>query len=239
MRRSDRDDCLDPGLVHLRKLVEEQGRQQFRVAVRQHALEMAEILNVGVAALKEQEPEVNFTKMIPLDQYAFVGDSDDGFHVASAVLSAQRPEAARWAASQAGYVFAPEAAVLPVFLAARFVLLSDYQYDCGEDAYLPTRLDPEAIRGAEQKLKSSGKYDVKPIGSSLMPRLQTHKEAMLETFLKSAWPRIEKLAIRFGPYQAHGSGPISPASIAVFLRQFGEDKLARPALRVLQNTLLV
>jgi HD superfamily phosphohydrolase len=219
-----------------RRLTENAELKQFRAAIRKSALAIAEVLGMGVEALQAQPPELDFpkTKDTPLDQSAFVGDSVDGFHLATAVLSAQRPQAGRWAASQTVYVFAPEAAVLPVFLAARSVLYRDYGLDYGAEAYLSTRLDPDAIRSAEKKLKNSGKYEVAGIRPLAPLRLQTHKAAMLETFLKSAWPRLENLAHKFGQYQTQGSGPLSPASIAAFLRQFGEDRLARPALRMLE-----
>src|SRR5207248_2210384 len=62
-----------------------------------------------------------------------------------------------------------------------------------------------------------------------------HRAAALESFLKAAWPRILRVAVEFGRYVSVEAAPISPARIAAFLRQFHEQSLARPALRLLEG----
>lgn len=238
--RPSGSDIGDEAEAGWRRLQDAEGLAAFTSRLRKEAIDVCAAIGVAPDPLKDQPLEVDFPPIgkFELDQYAFVGDSVDGFQVASAVVAGQRSEAGKRAATESGYVFAPEAAVLPVFLATRHILKLEYGLDYGARAYLATRLDPEGIETADKRLRDSGYYndDRSPADPPVsQARLVSHRAATLESFLKSAWPRIEGLAVRFGPYQAPGASPLSPAVIAGYLRQFGEDSLARPALRMLES----
>lgn len=217
-----------------RKLLEHEEQRAFAKELRSQAQAIATLLGMGLDSLSDELIEVDFPPInrVTLDQYAFVGDSVDGFQRASAALSGQRSEAGKRAAVQVGYVFAADRAVLPVFLATRKLLTERYSLSYGRTASLPARLDSETIATAEEKLRVAG-YGV-PLAPMPAARNRSHRASSLEAFLKSAWPRIEHLGVRFGPYQAQGTNPIAPGAIAAYLRQFEEDSLARPALRVLE-----
>ena len=210
----------------------------FRKRLQEVALKAAKILDVGVDTLLEQPVEVDFPSLqkFELDQYAFVGDTADGFEKANVALSGQRSEAGKRAAAHGGYVFAPESGVLAAFLATRWLLASEYSLHYAVSSYIPGRLDPEVVDDADRKLRDGKFYASSTVlpGLTTAGRLTNHRKTALETFLKSAWPRIEALGVRFGRYQAENGEPVSPASIAQFLRQFAQDRLARPALRVLE-----
>jgi hypothetical protein len=210
----------------------------FRKTLQTASLKAAKILDAGVDALIEQPVEVDFPSLhkFELDQYAFVGDTADGFDKANVALSGQRSEAGKRAAAHGGYVFAPESGVLAAFLATRWVLSSEYGLDYAVSSFAPGRLDPEVLAEADRKLGEGNFYTPHKVLPSLSTagRLTSHRQTALEAFLKSAWPRIEALGISFGRYQAESGQPISPASIADFLRQFNHDRLARPALRLLE-----
>jgi HD superfamily phosphohydrolase len=184
----------------------------------------------------DQEPEVDLPDLtrIGLDQWAFVGEGPEEFRSADATVSGARPETAKRLAQHQGYVFASEAAVLPVFLASRWVLATEYRQDLDALSYAGTRLDPEEIVTAEGRLKEAGVFQEVAFQAIPSARARSHRERALDVFLKTAWPRIENLSVRFGPFQSMGSSPISPARIATFLRQFESEDLARPALRVLE-----
>lgn len=174
-----------------------------------------------------------------LDQFAFVGDGPDDLTRADAVLTGERPESAKRIARSHGHIFAPEATILPVFIASRLVLLRDYEQQYDATCYATTRLDLEEIHEAEARLEAKGFYEKAGVSrpESLAPaRLRSHREMALENFLKTAWPRIEQLGITFGRYQSLGSLPVSPAGISAFLRQFETEGRARTALRVLEMT---
>jgi HD superfamily phosphohydrolase len=191
--------------------------------------------------LFEQPIEVDFPNLTKtgLDQFAFVGDGPDDLSRADAALSGERPMSAKRIARFRGHVFAPEEAILPVFIATRLVLLRDYEQQYDAACYATTRLDFEEIHSAEKRLSESGFLDRVIEGrrpETLSPaRLRSHRELALENFLKTAWPRIERLSISFGRYQSQGSDPVSPARIAMFLRQFENETRARVALRVLEG----
>jgi deoxynucleoside triphosphate triphosphohydrolase SAMHD1 len=219
------------------KLMGPDEHERFREALRVEAERVATILGGGCEALKRQPPEVDAPPIarIGLDQYAFVGDNVEEFAKASAALSGQRPEAGRRAARQMVYVFAPEGAVLPVFVAARDLLRRNYGIDLGPEAYRATRLDPEVIAEAEDRLKQAGyfgNHDAPPAIPGA--RVVSHRQQALETFLRTSWSRLERLAIEFGQYQPYDDRPVSPARIADFLRQFESERLARAALLTLE-----
>jgi len=186
--------------------------------------------------IAEQEPEVDLPDMtrIGLDQWAFVGGGPEEFRSADATVSGERPETAKRLAQHQGYVFASEAAILPVFLAARWVLATEYRQERESLSYAGTRLDPEEIIAADTRLKEAGVYQEVQFPGVSQAHVRSHRERALDIFLKTAWPRIENLSVKFGPFQSRGSSPISPALIATFLRQFGSEDLARPALRLLE-----
>lgn len=204
--------------------------------VRDESSRVAELLGVGRDALSRQPPEIDAPPIgkIGLDQYAFVGDNIEEFTQASAALSGQRTEAGRRAARQTVYIFAPEGAVLPVFVASREVLRKVYGVVLGPEAYRATRLDPEAIADAERRLSAAGYFgDAAPCP---IPdaRIISHRQQALETFLRTSWSRLERLAVDFGQYQPHDDRPISPSRIANYLRQFETERLARAALLLLE-----
>lgn len=191
----------------------------------------------ALEALDAQSPEVDRTpaKKLSLDEWAYVGDSGEEIERANAVRTGQRSEAGKHAARQLIHFFAPEGAVLPVFLAARRLLRVRYDVKTGAASYRATRLDPDIIRVAEDKLVAANYLsddDVTPADRGL--RLISHREDNLETFLRVAWPRFSALAPSFGRYQAPNASRISPAAIAAFLRQFETEAMARAALRMLE-----
>jgi HD superfamily phosphohydrolase len=219
------------------KLMAPSEEEQFRDVLRSESKRVAKLLGHGQAALQRQPPEIDIPPIerIGLDQYAFVGDSVEEFAQASAALSGQRPEAGRRAAGQKVYIFAPEAGVLPVFVAARSLLRKRYGLELRPEAYRATRLDPEVISEAERQLAKHryfGDDDPPEIASA---RIVSHRKSALETFLRTSWSRLESLAVEFGQYQPLDDSPISPARIADFLRQFETGRLARTMLLALES----
>ncbi|MDB4946672.1 MAG: putative dNTP triphosphohydrolase, Archaeal subgroup [Labilithrix sp.] len=208
----------------------------LRNELRTEAERVAGILGTGVDALKRQPPEIDAPPIgkIGLDQHAFVGDSVEEFTQASAALSGQRTEAGRRASRQTVYIFAPEGAVLPAFVAARNLLRTNYGIVLGADAYRATRLDPEAIATAERVLKNAGYFGDHDPPAIPTARVVSHRQHALETLLRTSWSRLERLSVDFGQYQPHDDRPISPARIADYLRQFETERLARTALLVLE-----
>jgi HD superfamily phosphohydrolase len=208
----------------------------LREELRTEAEKVAELLGVGLEALKRQPPEVDRPpiKKFGLDQHAFVGDSLEEFAHASAAVSGQRTEAGRRAARQTVYFFAPEGAVLPVFVATRDLLRRRYDIAVRPEAYRATRLDPEAIANAERLLKEKGYFADHDPPAISEARIVSHRRSALETFLRTSWSRLERLAVEFGQYQPYDDRPISPDRIAEFLRQFETERLARSALLALE-----
>jgi deoxynucleoside triphosphate triphosphohydrolase SAMHD1 len=201
---------------------------------------VAGLLDRGVDALRELPPELDFPNQtkLGLDQFAFVGDGPEDFQTADEGLSGERPETSKRLSRAGGFVFAAEEAVLPVFIATRTVLRRDYGQEYGSACYAPTKLDPQDIAAAENRLETAGYFDALPNGrpERLPPaRLRSHRAHALEIFLKTAWPRIRLLGETFGRYQAVGTRPVSPRHIAQYLRQFETEGLARGALRLLEN----
>ncbi len=213
---------------------------EFAANVKAEAKRVADLLGVDASSLDALPPDVDHpdAKKIGLDQYAFVGDSVHDFQVADSGLAGQRFEAAK-RLSRGGYqVFSPEALVLPVFIAARTLLMRDYGRTFEPSSYAATKLDPEDVARAEATLREAGYFGT---GGSPEPplvpagRLRSHRAMALESFLKTSFPRIEALAVRFGPYQSLGSTPVSPQAVATFLRQFETESRARAALRLLES----
>ena len=219
-----------------RRLTLKSGLDAFRQAVTTRTAAILAALQLSGSSLDEHPIEVDVpdVKKIELDMNCFIGDSVAELTSASPVQSGQRPEAGKQVARERLYVFAPEEAILATFLAARQELQEHYGLPTGAEAYRATRLDPEAIVAADAKLVAAGYYTQPP--PDMGPgRIVTHRISALESFLKTAWPRLEVLSGRFGPYQSPGSSPITPATIAAFLRQFRTDALARSQLRVLED----
>lgn len=223
-----------------RKIRRDYADGRLRDKILDLSLEVAGQLELGEDVF-ERPIEVDFPDVtkVGLDQFAFVGDGPDDLSRADAALSGERPESAKRIAQIRGHVFAPEAAILPVFIATRLVMERDYQQRYDATCYATTRLDFEEILAAEARLERGGFYariGLERPESLPMARLRSHREMALENFLKTAWPRIEQLGIIFGRYQSQGSAPVSPASIAAYLRQFETEARARTALRVLEVT---
>jgi deoxynucleoside triphosphate triphosphohydrolase SAMHD1 len=218
------------------KLMAPGERERFSADLRNESARVAEILAMGGDALVRQPPEIDVPPIgkIGLDQNAFVGDNIEEFAQANAALSGQRPEAGKRAARQTVYVFAPEGAVLPVFVAARELLRKSYGIVLGPDAYRATRLDPEGIRTAEQRLTDAGYFGDSVPDAIPDARVISHRQQALETFLRTSWSRLERLAVEFGQYQSHDDRPISPSRIADYLRQYETERLARVALLMLE-----
>lgn len=219
-----------------RKLVLPENKRDFAVKIQDKAREIAQLLKMDTLELDAQSIAIDFPNInkIELDQNAFVGDSIDEVGRANAVQNAQRPEAGKRAARSVMYVFAPESAVLPAFLATRELIATEYKLSIGPEAYRATRIDPEAIQMAEKKLESLKYPIVSNPEATREARIVSHREMALETFLKTAWPRIEACAVVFGRFQSQDSPPISPVRIADYLRQFETESLARSALRALE-----
>lgn len=200
---------------------------------------VAAILKRGQQALTELPPEVDFPNVtkLGLDQFAFVGDGPEDFQTADEGLSGERPESSKRLSRAGGYVFAPEEAILPVFIATRTVLKRNYHQEYDSACYAPTKLDPQDIAAAESALDAAGYFASVPGGRPLPlgeTRVRSHRQHALETFLVTAWPRIRLLGEVFGQYQAMRAPPVSPRRIAAFLRQFETEGMARAALRVLE-----
>jgi deoxynucleoside triphosphate triphosphohydrolase SAMHD1 len=207
----------------------------------EESTDVARILGIGVEALADQRPEVDRAepKKLRLDEWAYVGDSGDEIAKANAA-SGQRSEAGKHAARQLIHFFAPEGAALPVFLAARRLLLTRYGIPTGPEVYRATRLDPDAIQAAEKKLVAANYLLASEVTeTNEEARLVSHRQDSLETFLRVAWPRFAELALSFGQYQAQTASRVGPGAIAAFLRQFQTERLARAALRMLEGVEIV
>jgi HD superfamily phosphohydrolase len=196
-------------------------------------------LSVDDEAVGGAEVDLPDVTRYSLDQFAFVGDGVDDFRLEGAVVAGERSENTKRLALAHGHVFAPEAAVLPVFLASRIVLLREYGQRYGDTCHTVTKLDPEQIVRAENTLLAAGHYGELVEKPHTRPaRIRSHRELAVESFLKSAWSRIEALGTEFGRYQSLGTRPVSAARVAAFLRQFDTEDLARPALRLLESITL-
>lgn len=195
--------------------------------------EFSKALNGRPLSFRSAVDYPDLTKL-GIDQHAFVGDGPDDFAVADTPISGERPETAKRIARAGYYVFAAEEDVLPTFLATRAVLADDYGQTYDSSCYAATKLDLGDIRSAEELLKKKGLLGAIKEDQLAESHILSHKAQRLETFLRTAWPRLEALSIRFNRYQAPQSLPISPQRLAAFLRQTGELHLARPALRMLE-----
>jgi len=209
--------------------------EALRVDVVNEAKKIAKKLNLPVDDSEIEQVEVDRPKWekLRLDEFAYVGDSAEEMALTNSVLTDARPEAGKHAIRQVVYFFATDAAVLPVFVAARELLRKRHRIQVDAEAYRATRLDPDAIQQAEAMLVAAKYFRVarQPLSDA---RLISHQEEALETFLAVAWPRFERLAPKFSQYQSPEAPPIGPPGIAQFLRQFGNERLARGALRVLE-----
>jgi HD superfamily phosphohydrolase len=210
-------------------------RDKILVAAR----EAAELLGAGVNELADLESEVDLMDRTgySLDQFAFVGDGVNDFAVSDTVEGGERSESTKRLTIPNGHVFAPEGAILPTFFASLVIMARDYGLSSEPYCHTITKLDPDAVIAAARTLNECGYFDELPGNPpDLKPaRIVSHREAALESFLKAAWPRIQRVGIEFGRYVSLDADPISPARVASYLRQFGDESLARPALRLLES----
>jgi deoxynucleoside triphosphate triphosphohydrolase SAMHD1 len=210
----------------------------LRTKIVAEALHAAEILQKGADALQELEPDVDLVDRTKysLDQFAFVGDGINDFNASDTVEGGERSEGTKRLSDIEGQVYAPEKAILPVFFAAWLVLSRDYGISPNEYCHTITKVDPEQIQADTARLEAAGYFADLDTAPRITPsRITTHRAAALESFLKAAWPRIQKVAVEFGRYVSVEADPISPARVAEFLRQFPDQSLARPALRLLES----
>jgi HD superfamily phosphohydrolase len=208
------------------------------VKIRAESLRAAEILGNGAAELAELEPDVDLVERTKysLDQFAFVGDAVNDFAASDTVEGGERSEGTKRLSDAEGHVYAPEKAILPVFFASWLVLRRDYGILPSEFCHTITKIDQEFLQQQAERLTAAGYFQELSEAPQIKPaRITTHRAAALESFLKAAWPRIQRVAVEFGRYVAVDEAPISPARIAAFLRQFREQSLARPALRLLEG----
>jgi HD superfamily phosphohydrolase len=205
--------------------------------IQKEAVRLADCLGFSADSLRVEPLAVNFPDLTRsgLDRHAFIGDSPEDFKLAATAFVGERAEAGRRVSSAEGYVFAPEEAVLPVFLAARSVLSGQYRQAFDSSAYRRAKLHPQDIRDAEDTLAKKGLVRPRAASRVKLATVASYRAASLEYFLKTAWPRIEALHDTFGQYQVPGAGPITSTSIARFLRQFESEGLARAALRMLEH----
>lgn len=203
------------------------------------ALRAAEILGHGMTELTELEPGVDLVERTKysLDQFAFVGDAVNDFARSDTVEGGERAEGTKRLSDAEGHVYAPEKAILPVFFASWLVLRRDYGVLPSEFCHTITKIDPERLQQQAERLTAAGYFKDVSEGPPQIKRtrITTYREAALESFLKAAWPRIQRVAVEFGRYVSVEAAPISPARVAAFLRQFREESLARPALRLLES----
>jgi len=186
--------------------------------------------------IREIEVDLPDLTKYSLDQFAFVGDGVDDFRLEGAVIAGERSENTKRLSLAHGHVFAPELAVIATFIAARIVLHRDYAQMSGPGAHTVTKLDLDELLAAERKLDERNYFgQVIDFKRTRQARIRSHRELAVETFLKSAWSRVQRVAADFGRYQAPGSNRISANEVAAFLRQFQREELARPALRLLES----
>ncbi len=206
--------------------------------ITEKATRFAKLLGAHAQPLRLIPPAVNVPDLTRsgMDRHAFVGDTAEDFKLAATAFGGERAEAGRRISSAEGYVFAPEECVLPVFIAARSVIMRNYGQPVDSSAFRRAKLHPEEIKVAEETLAKKGAALRRDEASNVKASsVRTYQAASLEHFLKAAWPRIESLHDTFGQYQVPGRGPITAASIAAFLRQFQSEKMARAALRMLEH----
>lgn len=212
------------------------GRLRDKILVA--AREAAQLLGDGVEELTDLEPEVDLMDRTgySLDQFAFVGDGINDFGVSDTVEGGERSESTKRLTIPDGHVFAPERAILPTFFASLLVLARDY--GLSSEPYCPiTKLDPDEVIKAANVLDQGGFFVALTSGKPDLTtaRIVSHRESSLESFLKAAWPRIQRVGVKFGRYVSLDADPISPARVASYLRQFGDQSIARPALRLLES----
>jgi hypothetical protein len=202
------------------------------------ALRAAVMLGEGVAELQDLEPDVDLVDRTKysLDQFAFVGDGVNDFAASDTVEGGERSEGTKRLSDPEGHVYAPERAILPVFFASWLVLGRDYGVLPGEFCHTITKIDPDHLQAEANRLTANGYFAALDDVPQITPtRITTHRAAALESFLKAAWPRIQRVAVDFGRYVSVEAEPISPSRVAAFLRQFQHQSLARPALRLLES----
>src|SRR5262249_22704821 len=145
------------------------------------------------------------------------------------VEGGERSEGTKRLSDAEGHVYAPEKAILPVFFASWLVLRRDYGLLPSEFCHTITKIDPEHLQERAERLTTAGYFQGLRETPQIRPaRITTYRAAALESFLKAAWPRIQRVAVEFGRYVSVEAAPISPARVAAFLRQFREQSLARP-----------
>lgn len=206
--------------------------------ITKEAIRIARLLRAPDEPLRLMPPAVNVPDLTRsgMDRHAFVGDTAEDFKLAATAFVGERAEAGRRVSSAEGYVFAPEESVLPVFIAARSVLMRNYGQPVDSSAFRRAKLHPEEIKQAEETLAKKGAAPSREEAANVRESsVRTYRAASLEHFLKAAWPRIESLHDIFGQYQVPGAGPVTATSIAAFLRQFQSEEMARAALRMLEH----
>lgn len=220
-----------------RSLRRDQKRGRADELILAAAKEACSHLGLDPEGLDRVPPALDFppAKRVELDQFAFVGDDFRDLESADAAVSGQRSEAGKHIARSGGYVYAHQDYLLPVFFGALRVLHRSYKQPIHTAAYAKTKLEPRELEVAEATLRSHAFLEGDDPALQFARGIASQRARHMEQFLRTAWPRIEMLAVDFGRYQAPWAAPLSSARIASFLRQFEEVHRARAALRMLES----
>lgn len=166
-----------------------------------------------------------------LDRHAFIGDTADNLVMPRPQARGQRSKYAEAATRVSLIIFAPDGLLDVVATVALDALTGIVEGVTRQEIEQHAVYDAHGVYRVRRDLKALGKGELPP------PRPRRQQRA-LEEFFRNAWTRIDQVGSRFAPYQGADGGPLGPAAVVDFLRQFGDVGLARSMLRVLEHTKL-
>lgn len=201
-------------------------QQRFEAAVTARAREISAAIGRDPEHVR---PICDFVKWerLKLDAHAYIGDSAEDLVDPEPQVRGHRSKYAEATARVSLAIYAADDCVSITAAATLDVLRTFGGADPG-DEYLGRALYGRL--GVHEVQARLGR------DAGTVPPAPRRQARAMEEFFRHAWTRIEALADRFGWYQAVGRPPISPASIAAYLRQFPDVEHARTMLRFLEGT---